>query len=187
MLAPARVAARVGRVAPLRPHLVSTASAVRAAPRSTRPSPVERPPRTAAGRSWTTTRRQFSVCRPRRMAAGDEPFDPRTVERESDQVDVCIVGGGKSSRHPLLLPHGRLTSPHGRPRRAQRRHPPEAARQRGRPRRLPRPPPREGGRAGCAHRLGRRHPAQRRRGAPARLARRRQPPPLRARHARRRR
>lgn len=27
-------------------------------------------------------------------AARDREFDPRTIERESDEVDVCIVGGG---------------------------------------------------------------------------------------------
>lgn len=27
-------------------------------------------------------------------AAREREFDPRTIERESDQVDVCIVGGG---------------------------------------------------------------------------------------------
>ncbi|KAF2859926.1 hypothetical protein K470DRAFT_277388, partial [Piedraia hortae CBS 480.64] len=31
-----------------------------------------------------------------RHLATEAPFDPTTVERESDQVDVCIVGGGPS-------------------------------------------------------------------------------------------
>jgi electron-transferring-flavoprotein dehydrogenase len=34
--------------------------------------------------------RAFSAA-PRRQ---EEAFDPATVERESDEVDVCIVGGG---------------------------------------------------------------------------------------------
>lgn len=41
------------------------------------------------------------------MATPDESFDPNTIERESDQVDVCIVGGGtlpilNPPPHPLL-------------------------------------------------------------------------------------
>ncbi|KOS19976.1 putative electron transfer flavoprotein-ubiquinone oxidoreductase [Escovopsis weberi] len=43
------------------------------------------------------TIRSFSTA-PTRLrpasAADDEPFDPATIERESDEVDVCIVGGG---------------------------------------------------------------------------------------------
>lgn len=39
--------------------------------------------------------RAFTTARPRlRAAAAAEPFDPASIERESDQVDVCIVGGG---------------------------------------------------------------------------------------------
>ncbi|KAI1141853.1 hypothetical protein F5Y05DRAFT_275238 [Hypoxylon sp. FL0543] len=38
--------------------------------------------------------RSFSTTRPRYLASVDESFDPKTVERESDQVDVCIIGGG---------------------------------------------------------------------------------------------
>ena len=37
--------------------------------------------------------RAFSATRPRR-SGDDESFDPASIERESDQVDVCIVGGG---------------------------------------------------------------------------------------------
>jgi electron-transferring-flavoprotein dehydrogenase len=29
------------------------------------------------------------------MATPDDSFDPATIERESDEVDVCIVGGGE--------------------------------------------------------------------------------------------
>ena len=39
--------------------------------------------------------RAFSISIPRRFADINEDLDPRTVERESDEVDVCIIGGGK--------------------------------------------------------------------------------------------
>lgn len=39
--------------------------------------------------------RAFSTTRPRCFASVEESFDPKTVERESDEVDVCIVGGGE--------------------------------------------------------------------------------------------
>lgn len=39
-----------------------------------------------------TAQRAFSAAQRRR----EEAFDPATVERESDEVDVCIVGGGMS-------------------------------------------------------------------------------------------
>lgn len=26
----------------------------------------------------------------------DESFDPKSIDRESDEVDVCIVGGGEA-------------------------------------------------------------------------------------------
>jgi hypothetical protein len=29
------------------------------------------------------------------MADAEDSFDPKLIERESDEVDVCIVGGGK--------------------------------------------------------------------------------------------
>ncbi|KAI0175186.1 hypothetical protein BJ166DRAFT_477905 [Pestalotiopsis sp. NC0098] len=38
--------------------------------------------------------RPFSTSRTLRFADVDESFDPKSVERESDEVDVCIVGGG---------------------------------------------------------------------------------------------
>ncbi|OAA67952.1 electron transfer flavoprotein-ubiquinone oxidoreductase [Niveomyces insectorum RCEF 264] len=41
-----------------------------------------------------TTLRYFSGSRRQRMATGDDAFDPKSIERESDEVDVCIVGGG---------------------------------------------------------------------------------------------
>ncbi|GAB7339388.1 hypothetical protein MBLNU457_6026t1 [Dothideomycetes sp. NU457] len=39
-------------------------------------------------------RRAFTGSARRLLAEVNEDFDPRSIERESDQVDVCIVGGG---------------------------------------------------------------------------------------------
>ena len=39
-------------------------------------------------------RRTFTATARRRLAEVDESFDPKSIERESDEVDVCIVGGG---------------------------------------------------------------------------------------------
>ncbi|KAJ5239830.1 hypothetical protein N7468_004449 [Penicillium chermesinum] len=41
-----------------------------------------------------TQTRAFSNSLGRRLTDENGDFDPRTVERESDEVDVCIVGGG---------------------------------------------------------------------------------------------
>ncbi|KAI0968229.1 hypothetical protein F4678DRAFT_206816 [Xylaria arbuscula] len=38
--------------------------------------------------------RAFTTTRPRSFASVDEGFDPASIERESDEVDVCIIGGG---------------------------------------------------------------------------------------------
>ena len=38
--------------------------------------------------------RTFSINAPGRFAQVDDTFDLKTQDRESDQVDVCIVGGG---------------------------------------------------------------------------------------------
>jgi hypothetical protein len=43
-----------------------------------------------------TTPRAFSTYAPRKFADADESFDPKSIERESDEVDVVIVGGGRS-------------------------------------------------------------------------------------------
>ena len=52
-------------------------------------------PLATAARAQT---RAFSAGAPRQLAdvkdAVEEAFDPSTIERESDEVDVCIVGGG---------------------------------------------------------------------------------------------
>lgn len=41
-----------------------------------------------------TTTRAFSTSRILRSSDADEPFDPNSIERESDEVDVCIIGAG---------------------------------------------------------------------------------------------
>lgn len=41
--------------------------------------------------------RAFSRSLRKRFADEDGNFDPRQIERESDEVDVCIVGGGKDN------------------------------------------------------------------------------------------
>ncbi|EHA54097.1 hypothetical protein MCOR27_008538 [Pyricularia oryzae] len=86
-----RVCARIPSCRYSAPRLRTAAlSSTSTAHYTTRPQ--RRLPRTTAA-SWTQTR-LFSVSRPRRNASEHESFDPRTVERESDEVDVCIVGGG---------------------------------------------------------------------------------------------
>lgn len=50
-------------------------------------------------RSFAAQSRPFSVQSPRRMADVDDSFDPKSIERESDEVDVCIVGGGMVHQH----------------------------------------------------------------------------------------
>jgi len=40
-------------------------------------------------------RRALSTTPRRRFADVDDSFDPRLQYRESDEVDVCIVGGGQ--------------------------------------------------------------------------------------------
>ena len=52
---------------------------------------------TRAYRSAFTTagqRRSISSTTRRRLASVDNPYNPRLQERESDGVDICIVGGG---------------------------------------------------------------------------------------------
>ncbi|KAI6375770.1 hypothetical protein MCOR25_002929 [Pyricularia grisea] len=88
-----RVCARIPRCCYSAPRLRTAAlSSTSTAHYYTASRSQRRLPRTNAA-SWTQTR-LFSVSRPRRYATEEESFDPRTVERESDEVDVCIVGGG---------------------------------------------------------------------------------------------
>ncbi|KAH7380820.1 electron transfer flavoprotein-ubiquinone oxidoreductase-like protein [Cadophora sp. MPI-SDFR-AT-0126] len=50
-------------------------------------------PRTSFTRSLGPLR-AFSVSTSRRFAEVSDVFDPKSIDRESDEVDVCIVGGG---------------------------------------------------------------------------------------------
>lgn len=54
-------------------------------------------------------RRAFSLSIPRHFADVDEAFDPRSVERERDEVDVCIVGGGRYARRGIVTRHSFTT------------------------------------------------------------------------------
>lgn len=47
--------------------------------------------------------RAFSISIPRRLADVNDDFDPKSIERESDEVDVCIIGGGKLVLHICKL------------------------------------------------------------------------------------
>lgn len=50
--------------------------------------------------------RPFSQSPLRKLTDEHGNFDPRQVDRESDEVDVCIVGGGK---HPAILANFPIT------------------------------------------------------------------------------
>lgn len=141
-----RVCARIPSCRYSAPRLRTAAlSSTSTAHYTTRPQ--RRLPRTTAA-SWTQTR-LFSVSRPRRNASEHESFDPRTVERESDEVDVCIVGGGaqNSQLDPRQQKGGTWSNKlwdrafvtnmflylySARPGRSQRRDPLETARKRSR-------------------------------------------------------
>ncbi|KAF2200712.1 hypothetical protein GQ43DRAFT_456254 [Delitschia confertaspora ATCC 74209] len=56
---------------------------------ASRSLPTYRPALRIAGQ-----RRAFTSTVRTRLADVDDPFDPKSIERESDEVDVCIVGGG---------------------------------------------------------------------------------------------
>jgi len=59
---------------------------------------LTRTPRAIASSSRTVSRpRLYAIVQPRlrrTYATAEEKFDPLTIERDSDEVDVCIVGGG---------------------------------------------------------------------------------------------
>lgn len=46
--------------------------------------------------------RAFSQSVSRRLTDEDGKFDPQSIERESDEVDVCIVGGGMCLQCPAF-------------------------------------------------------------------------------------
>jgi hypothetical protein len=90
-------------------------------------------------------RRPFSNTLRTRYASLEDSIDPRDQPRESDEVDVCIVGGGMfTAPRPVLqsrtvadrhvspaVPVLKILALH-RSRRSQRRHSSEATRQRSR-------------------------------------------------------
>lgn len=99
------------------------------------------------------TRRPFSITTRRNFADADDSFDPRLQDRESDEVDVCIVGGGileLALRSLCLLMSYRAC-------RFERCHTIKANSQRGRERRVQSGGPRESGGTGCTHSLGECH------------------------------
>ena len=48
--------------------------------------------------------KSFSISTPRRFAEVNDVFDPKSIDRESDEVDVCIVGGGKQTERKSQVP-----------------------------------------------------------------------------------
>lgn len=94
----ALAAARGGQV-----RAASTIAGVRrgiTATAAARRSGVAGGARTTAAPLRVSGTRAFSVSARRAEGA----FDPATVERESDEVDVCIVGGGMSIPSPFPAP-----------------------------------------------------------------------------------
>ncbi|ROV95494.1 hypothetical protein VPNG_08896 [Cytospora leucostoma] len=88
MSAPVRISGRLARTA--RPFArPQTRIITQCIPRRT----IIRQPCVATTSRIPQTR-LFSVSARRCMATPDDSFDPATIDRESDQVDVCIVGGG---------------------------------------------------------------------------------------------
>jgi electron-transferring-flavoprotein dehydrogenase len=73
---------------------LSPAQAPRRPATSTRARPPCSSRRSAAVAVIPAVRRPLSTTSARRSAEDGEAFDPQTIERESDEVDVCIVGGG---------------------------------------------------------------------------------------------
>ncbi|RAR07430.1 electron transfer flavoprotein-ubiquinone oxidoreductase [Stemphylium lycopersici] len=68
---------------------IATRSFACASSRTRNVSALYRPAVRVAGQ-----RRCLSTTPRQRLAAVDDTFDPKTIERESDEVDVLIVGGG---------------------------------------------------------------------------------------------
>ncbi|KAI1310579.1 hypothetical protein F5Y03DRAFT_22835 [Xylaria venustula] len=93
---PLHTFARRGLIAPARSRIhrqvcrASYSSSVLSQSRRTRQAT------TVAATSRPSIRpiRAFTTTRPRSFASVDEGFDPASIERESDEVDVCIIGGG---------------------------------------------------------------------------------------------
>ena len=86
-------------LAPSSPRLTRAASswtlsAIRR-PGSSGSSPASRTRDARLAALHRQTTRLFSQSSIRSLATENDNFDPRQVDRESDEVDVCIVGGGK--------------------------------------------------------------------------------------------
>ncbi|KKA28860.1 hypothetical protein TD95_000293 [Thielaviopsis punctulata] len=81
------------RLAPLRPLSTSAAASARSLSAASPPPAHRRPawsPFSLPPSAIPVAQRAFSTT----AARPSNDFDPTTIERESDQVDVCIVGGG---------------------------------------------------------------------------------------------
>ncbi|KAL4810413.1 hypothetical protein BDV18DRAFT_156777 [Aspergillus unguis] len=87
-----RLLRREARSSPCR--LSRPASTLSTAPRSSITASSKRTSIRCSALSKPTQVRAFSQSISRRLTDEDGHFDPRQVERESDEVDVCIVGGG---------------------------------------------------------------------------------------------
>ena len=100
---------------PLPPRMSSSRSLLSSVPRFIVPAPCRRLPTISRAHSYFAPARRrclyqtprlhahvktFTTSPCRRLADVDDSFDPRQQDRESDEVDVCIVGGGNP-----LMPH----------------------------------------------------------------------------------
>lgn len=99
MSTPARISGRLVHTA--RPLARTQTSLLKTLSTTLPRRSIIRQPCTATARIPQT--RLFSATTRRWMATPDESFDPATIERESDQVDVCIVGGGMFPQHNSAL------------------------------------------------------------------------------------
>lgn len=99
----------IGTAACLRRSLAATSRSLKTAPESIVVSRqclrLGHQPllRKATSPRHIATGRAFSISAARRFADVNDSFDPKSVDRESDEVDVCIVGGGMSLRTLSLL------------------------------------------------------------------------------------
>lgn len=101
MSVPARLTTNLGRRASATAQTTtargvrSITGAVSSRPRTAQRSHVPATARRTAAAAHALPVRTFSSTSQQRFASvEDDSFDPATVERESDQVDVCIIGGG---------------------------------------------------------------------------------------------
>ena len=99
---PLLVAARTGGAAGRSIRAASTIAGARRGVSATAASRVG-----GARRATTAAPLRVGVAQSRTFSVGgrrrEEAFDPATLERESDEVDVCIVGGGMLFPFACLL------------------------------------------------------------------------------------